>query len=108
MDIIDQIIEREGKPDEVILIDPTLRDETLDVVLVYRQKGMLIADGQPVPMESIRSITFNNGAITPYFPSAYQVIINTTLPGREYIHLPAGGDLGWARQVCDQLREAVG
>ena len=108
MDIIDQIIEREGEPDEVILVDPRLGDETRDVVLVYRLKGMLIVDGQPVAMESIRSITFNNAAITPYFPSAYQVIINTTLPEREYIHLPAGSDLAWARQVCEQLRAALG
>ncbi len=103
---IDEIIQREGEAEGAILVNPTRGEEPIGVILNYRSRGFLIVNGMQVPIDKICAVSFNNAAI-PQLPNDYQIVIRTTLPDKEFIHLPVGNDIGWARSVCEQIRAAV-
>jgi hypothetical protein len=93
-----------GEPDDVITISSVLTPTKSMPILVY--SDFLIVDGLRVNNDEIKDVTFNNSAV-PYVANDYQIIINTTLHGYEFIHISVGNDIEMAQQVTEQLRAAL-
>jgi hypothetical protein len=103
-DYLQQMTTQHGEPDDVITISSVLTPTKSMPILVY--SDFLIVDGLRVNNDEIKDVTFNNSAV-PYVANDYQIIINTTLHGYEFIHISVGNDIEMAQQVTEQLRAAL-
>lgn len=98
---IASVIEKYGEPTEVIVRSPMISANDRLPLLLYN--GFMVADGVVINYKEIKSVTFNNRAM-PYIPNDYQVLISTTVKGQELIHISAGNDIDWAKEIAEKLR----
>ena len=103
-DYLQQMTTQNGEPESVIAVSSVLTPAKSMPILIYTD--FLIVDGMRVNNDEIRDVTFNNSAV-PYLSNDYQIILNTTLRGYEFIHISVGNDIEMARQVTEQLRAAL-
>jgi len=103
-DYLQQMTVQNGEPHSVIAVSSVLTPTKSMPILVY--KDFLIINGMRVNNHEIKDVTFNNSAV-PYLSNDYQIILNTTLRGYEFIHISVGNDIEMARQVTEQLRAAL-
>lgn len=100
VDTVDDLLERYGEPDDVLLLDVTRSNDPIAVILVYRD--FLVAEGKRIERDTITDVTFNNAA-NPYMGTDYQLVIKTTVPERPKIKLPIGSDPDHARDITTRL-----
>lgn len=98
---LDDLIDANGEPDNIIELDPLRGNEPDGAILVYADH--IIYNGQRIAKQDITDVTFNNAAI-PYFPNDYQIVLATS---ERTLHLPVGRDATWAQEVAVRLKEEV-
>lgn len=103
---VDDLVGEYGEPDESIIINAARANEAVGCILVYRDKGFILADGQQLPITHITGIAAKNSA-TPYTVGEYQIVITTDIKGISSIRLNAGYDAEWAGQAAAQLAAAI-
>lgn len=94
----EDLIDMNGEPDDIIVLDPLRGNEPDGAILVYADH--IIYNGQRIAKQDIRDVTFNNAAI-PYFPNDYQIVLATR---ERTLHLPVGRDATWAQEVTVRLK----
>lgn len=99
-DSVDDLLERYGEPDDLLLLDVTRSNDPVAVVLVY--SDFIVVEGKRIERDTITDVTFNNAA-NPYMGTDYQLFIKTTIPNRPKIKLPIGSDPDHARDVTTRL-----
>ena len=92
-------------PDEVILVNPTRADEPDGAILVYRKEGVLVFDGQQIPIGKIVEGSVSNSNNNPYLPVAYHILL--VMADKNIVHIPAGQDFEWAQEALKQLQAAI-
>ena len=98
---VDDLTAEFGQPEDVIIVDATRVNEALGVILAY--KDFFIVEGRRIEKSDIKGVTFNNSG-TPYTPSEYQVIIAAGQTQGDYVHVNAGYDAAWAKDVVEQIK----
>ena len=99
---VDEYASENGTPVDVVVLDPTRSNELDAVILVYPQA--FVINGERVPRETVRDVTFNNAA-NPYIAQSYQVVLTTTLPGHPTVSIDVGNDAQWASEVAQQIAQ---
>ena len=99
---VDELTAEYGEPDDVILVNATRANEAMGVILVY--KDFFVIEGRRVEKRDITGVTFNNSG-TPYARGEYQVIIDIR-QGQEYLHVNAGYDAAWTKDVAEEIKKA--
>lgn len=94
-----------GEPDEVVLVNPTRADEPDGAILVYRKEGVLLYDGQQIPIDKVVEGYVANANDNPYLPIAYHILL--AMDDKKIVHIPAGQDFEWAQEALKQLQEAI-
>ena len=100
---IDNLIEKYGQPDDIIVTDPTHAEEPQGAILVYHDT--LVYDQMEIPKADIVDLTFNN-AMIPYLPADYQVIITTKDKNQPLVRIHTGNDANWAQEVVVAIKNA--
>lgn len=103
---LDEAVNQYGEPDEHIVVDATLANESAGCILVYKDKRLLVVAGEPVGMGSVTDVSTVNTA-TPYTIGQYQLVLTTNIAGRQYIRVNVGMDAEWARNVAMQVIDAM-
>lgn len=103
---IDDLVGEYGEPDASIVINAARANEAVGCILVYRDKGFILTDGQKLNIANITGIAAKNSA-TPYTIGEYQIVITTDIKGMSSIRLNAGYDAEWAGQAAAQLVAAI-
>ena len=101
---VDDYVEANGEPIDMIALDPTRCNEPDAVILVYEHD--LVTNGITIPRNKVKSITFNNAAM-PYVDNRYQIVLTTSLSDMPIIHLWVGADATYASEVLQQLNQYV-
>ena len=99
---VDNLTAEYGQPEDIILINATRANEAMGVILVY--KDFFIIEGRRIEKRDITGVTFNNSG-TPYAPGEYQVIIAAGQSQSDYIHVNAGYDAAWTKDVVELIRK---
>ena len=101
---VDDLIEKYGEPDNVIVVNPLQGNRSDGVILVYDE--MMVIRGEEIPKTAITDVSFNNYGIIAYQANDYMVIIETAIPGREIIRIPVGtgNDAIFAKDIVEQIR----
>jgi len=99
---VDDLTAEYGEPEDVILLDATRANEAMGVILAY--KDFFIVEGSRIEKRNITDVTFNNSG-TPYARDEYQVIIAAGPSRADYIHVKAGYDAAWAKDVVEQIKQ---
>ena len=71
-------------------------------LLIY--DGFLVMDGIRVPFDSIEDVTWNNADNIPWGGGRYQVIVQTNLPGHEFLYALMGNDPQEAIGMAEHIR----
>lgn len=101
---IEDIISRYGNPDDSIIIDASRGNEIAGVILIYKGKGFLIADGNEIYFADIASVTAKNTA-TPYTFGQFQIIFTLRNPAGKYVRLDAGYDANYANGAVSEINK---
>ena len=99
---VDDLTTEFGEPEDVILVKATRANEALGVILAY--KDFFIVEGRRIEKTDIKDVSFNNSG-TPYTPGEYQIIIVVGPSRSDCIHVNAGFDAAWARDVVGQIKK---
>jgi len=99
---VDDLMTKYGNPEDVILLNATRANEAMGVILAY--KDFLVVEGSRIEKRNITDVTFNNSG-TPYARDEYQVIIAAGPSRADYIHVKAGYDAAWAKDVVEQIKQ---
>ena len=99
---VDDLTAEYGEPEDVILVNATRANEAMGVILAY--KDFFIVEGRRIEKGDITGVTFNNSG-TPYARDEYQVIIAAGPSRADYIHVKAGYDAAWAKDVVEQIKQ---
>ena len=99
---VDDLTAEYGEPEDVILVNATRANEAMGVILAY--KDFFIVEGHRIEKGDIKDVTFNNSG-TPYAPGEYQVIIVAGQSQSDYIHVNAGYDATWAKDVAEEIKK---
>lgn len=99
---VDDLTAEYGEPEDVILVNATRANEAMGVILAY--KDFFIVEGRRIEKGDITGVTFNNSG-TPYARGEYQVIIATNRQQDGYIHVDAGYDAAWTKDVVEQIKK---
>ncbi|MBR1889054.1 MAG: hypothetical protein IJ816_00265 [Alloprevotella sp.] len=100
---IEDTISQLGEPDRIIVVNPMRGVEPDGAILLYLAEDLFVYDNMQIQRKSVRDVTVNNAAVA-FTPEAYQVNIVTN---SQTYHIFTGNDIGWARNVLDQIREAL-
>ena len=105
------VLDRYGNPDVVVVVDASRGNEPDGAVLVYDAGGMdgggfFVYDGMVVSKKSVADVTFHNAAL-PYVANAYYVVVSTKGEKAKKIHIYAGNDVIWAREVCEEIKKCI-
>lgn len=92
-----------GKPDEIIITNPTRANEPDGAIEVYEQEKFLVINGIRINKKDIVDIRLINEGVTPYFENDYQIRISTILDDKPNLYVSVGNDLSWAQEVCEQI-----
>ncbi len=105
---IDDIMSEKGEPDEIFVINPLLGSRSDGVVLLYKEKGVIVVNGEGIPVKNVTDVSFSNYA-NAYLPSDYVVQIFTNLPGKDIIRIPTGSANSpvFAKEIVQQIRSHV-
>lgn len=98
---VDELTDRYGDPDDLILLDASRGNEAEGVVLVY--DTFMVINGEKINKSDITEVTFNNAAIA-YFPDDYQVILNSKNPRNPSIRLHVGYERKWTMKIVELLQ----
>ena len=98
---VDELTAEYGEPDDVILVNATRANEAMGVILVY--KDFFVVEGRRIEKRDITGVTFNNSG-TPYARGEYQVIIDIK-QGQDYLHVNAGYDAAWTKDVAEEIKK---
>lgn len=71
-------------------------------LLIY--DGFLVIAGVRVPFDSIVNVTWNNADNIPWGGGRYQVIVQTNLPGHEFLYALMGNDPQEATGMAEHIR----
>ena len=93
-----------GEPDDLIVVNPTRVNEPDGAILLYRKEGLLVYDGERIPIDRIVDAYVTNVTSNPYVPAVYHILLN--LNDGNVAHIPAGQDAAWAQEALKQLQEA--
>lgn len=99
---VDDLTAEYGEPEDVIIVNATRANEAMGVILAY--KDFFVIEGRRIEKSDIKDVTFNNSG-TPYTPSEYQVIIAAGQTQGDYVHVNAGYDAAWAKDVVEQIKQ---
>ena len=98
---LEDLIDANGEPNDIIVLDPLRGNEPDGAILVYAEH--IIYNGQRIAKQDIAGVTFNNAAI-PYFPNDYQIVLSTK---ERTLHLPVGRDATWAEEIAVRLKDKL-
>ena len=98
---VDELTAQYGDPEDVILVNATRANEAMGVILAYN--GFLVVEGRRIEKSDITGVTFNNSG-TPYARGEYQIIIDIR-QGQEYLHVNAGYDAAWTKDVAELIKK---
>ena len=99
---VDDLTAEYGEPEDVILLNATRANEAMGVILAY--KDFLVVEGRRIEKRNITDVTFNNSG-TPYARDEYQVIIAAGPSQGDYIHVKAGYDAAWTKDIVEQIKK---
>ena len=99
---VDDLTAEYGVPEDVIIVNATRANEAMGVILAY--KDFFIVEGRRIEKRDITDVTFNNSG-TPYARDEYQVIIAAGQTQGDYVHVNAGYDAAWAKDVVEQIKQ---
>lgn len=99
---VDDLTAEYGEPEDVIILNATRINEAMGVILAY--KNFLVVEGRRIEKRDIKDVTFNNSG-TPYTRDEYQVIIAAGEAQSDYIHVNAGYDAAWTKDVVEQIKK---
>lgn len=105
------VLDKYGNPDVVIVVDASRGNEPDGSVLVYDAGGMdgggfFVNDGMAVDKKSVADVTFHNAAL-PYVANAYYIVVSIKDDKEKKIHIYAGKDVIWAREVCEEIKKCI-
>ena len=102
---VDEIIGRYGEPDQTVIVNPTCGNESRGLVMEYKEKGLLIINGEAIDKLYITDVSFSNFAMA-YAPNDYKIIFLTSLPNKSVIRLSvgAGNDARYANEVVHSIK----
>ena len=103
---LEAVVSEYGEPDDSVVINASKANEPSGIVLIYAEKGFLLADGEKIRLDEIVGITAKNTA-TPYTIGEYQIMFHTTIKGRELIRMNAGYDATWADEAVAQIHRYI-
>ena len=93
------------EPDDLVVINPTRVNEPDGAILVYRKEGVLLFDGQQIPIGKIVEGYVSNSNNNPYLPVAYHILLG--MDDKNIVHIPVGQDFEWAQEALKQLQAAI-
>ena len=99
---VDDLTAEYGEPEDVILLNATRANEAMGVILAY--KNFFVVEGRRIEKRDIIDVTFNNSG-TPYARDEYQVIIAAGPSQGDYIHVKAGYDAAWTKDIVEQIKK---
>ena len=99
---VDDLTAEYGEPEDVILLNATRANEAMGVILAY--KNFFVVEGRRIEKRDITGVTFNNSG-TPYARDEYQVIIAAGPSQGDYIHVKAGYDAAWTKDIVEQIKK---
>ena len=99
---VDDLTAEYGEPEDVILLNAVRANEAMGVILAY--KDFLVVEGRRIEKRDIIDVTFNNSG-TPYARDEYQVIIAAGPSQGDYIHVKAGYDAAWTKDIVEQIKK---
>ena len=99
---VDDLTAEYGEPEDVILLNAVRANEAMGVILAY--KNFLVVEGRRIEKRDIIDVTFNNSG-TPYARDEYQVIIAAGPSQGDYIHVKAGYDAAWTKDIVEQIKK---
>lgn len=99
---VDDLTAEYGEPEDVIILNATRINEAMGVILAY--KDFFVVEGRRIEKRDIKDVTFNNSG-TPYTRDEYQVIIAAGEAQSDYIHVNAGYDAAWTKDVVEQIKK---
>ncbi len=102
---VDELIEKHGEPDDIIMVNPVEGNRSDSVILVYDKHGTMIVNGEEIPKKNILEVAFSNYA-NVYLPSDYVIQVFTNLPGNELVktHMGNGSTPVFAKEVVQQIK----
>lgn len=105
---VDELIARYGESDDIIVVNPTQGNQSDGVILVYKEKKMLVVNSEEVPMNQITDVAFSNYA-NAYLPSDYLIQIFTNLPDKDIIRISVGSGESpvYAKEIVQQIKQAI-
>ena len=71
-------------------------------VLIY--DSFMVMEGVQVPLDNIEDVTWNNADNYPWGGGTYQVIVQTNLPGHEFLYALMGNDPQEAIALAEHIR----
>ena len=71
-------------------------------LLIY--DSFMVMEGVRVPFDSIEDVTWNNADNYPWGGGTYQVIVQTNLPGHEFLYALMGNDPQEAIDMAEHIR----
>lgn len=106
-DLLQEVIDLKGEPEQVITADPAHGYRTDGCILVYPQQQSFVINGKWVPWEKIGGLTFTNESLGYHLPNSYQIIMEVNTSPKTYLHIPTGNDLGWTQITLQEIRKAM-
>ena len=103
---IDELISLYGEPDEVIVANNSKTEGKDGVVLVYREKGLLVINGQAIRKDDIKEVMIKNEN-NPYLMADYQIRVVTSLEENPYLFIETGNSSVWAEDVLRQIQDEL-
>lgn len=103
---IDELISLYGEPDEVIVANNSKTEGKDGVVLIYRDKGLLVINGQAIRKADIKEVMIKNEN-NPYLMADYQIRVVTSLEENPYLFIETGNSSVWAEDVLRQIQDEL-
>ena len=99
---IEEVKEKYGEPDDVVVLDPSRANELSALILFYSAQDVMVMAGEEFKISNIISVIPKNMA-TPYTIDEYAVVISTKDPQRQTIYLRVGYYSGQASEIAAQI-----
>lgn len=96
-----------GAPDDVIVTNPTKGNDVDGCILVYRDRGFFVINGQEIRKDEITDVLLKNDGANPYMPADYQLHITTNREDYPWMSVSVGDEPGWANEALMSFRKEV-
>ena len=103
---IEEVKQKYGEPEDVVVLDATKANELQGVILFYPSQDKMIVVGEEMKLSDLEGVMSKNLA-TPYSLDEYAVILATKDPARPTIQLRVGYYGGLAGEIAAQIDKYV-